>query len=282
MGFFIIYTGLRTVHIGAAVLGLIVFWLPLVVQKGGRLHVACGRIFVVCAAATLATAFVISGWHIIDPIGSFPAEVQPPAEQVADFVSWVRLWFAFLGALAVYTFVPLVLAVGVIRTRHNPERMKGFGTRLLLWSEVSVGLALMVLASAHWLRDRTAILCAVLLGAGISGLGAAWWDLRFIAKPYPSTMFWWYKHMEFVLRVGIAFHTAFAVFVLTPWLGRLGNGSWALGAWVLPTAVGIPAIWFGSGTTGGNSGNFLLSRSQAQGCLIETGFVAKRLMPAST
>jgi hypothetical protein len=243
LGLSIIYTGQRTVHIGAAVLGIVVFWLPLLVQKGGRLHVLCGRIFVVCAAVTLVTGVVVSGWHIIDPIGSFPALVQPPAEQAAAFTSRVRLWFAFLGALAVYTFVPLVLAVRVVRTRHNPERMKGFGTRLLLWSEVGVGLALMVFASDHWIRDPTAILCAVLLGAGISGLGAAWWDLQFIAKPHSSAMFWWYKHMEFMLRVGIAFHTAFAVFVLTPWLGRLGSGSWALMPWFVPTAVGLPGIW---------------------------------------
>lgn len=72
---------------------------------------------------------------------------------------------------------------------------------------------------------RTVHICAAVLG-----LVVFWLPL------------WWYKHMEFMLRTGIAFHTAFAVFVLTPWLGRLGSGTWALAPWLLPAAVGIPGI----------------------------------------
>lgn len=237
------YSWLRTVHIGAAFLGLVVFWLPLLVRKGSRMHVVCGRAFVVCAAVTLATVFAICGCRFIDPIGLFSPEVQPPTEQAADFVRWVQLIYAFLGALAFYTFVTLVLAVRVVRARHAPGRLAGVGGRLLLWSQVGVSFALMGLAAACWMAKPTEILCAVAIGTGLAGVGSAWLDLRFLASPRTSPMSWWYKHMEFMLRTGIAFHTAFAVFVLTPWLGRLGNGPWALVPWLLPTAVGLPVVW---------------------------------------
>lgn len=238
----IVYSWLRTIHIGAAFLALAVFWLPLLVRKGSRLHVMGGRVFVVCATVTLATIFAICACRFIDPIGLFPPEVQPPADQAADFVRVVHVLYAFLGALALFTFVALFLAVRVVRTRHAPERLASRGTGLLLWLQVGVSLALIGMASALWIEKPTELLYGVPVGAGLAGVGAAWWDLRFIARPRTSPMFWWYKHMEFMLRTGIGFHTAFAVFVLTPWLGRLGTGFWALIPWILPAAVGIPAV----------------------------------------
>lgn len=237
------YSWLRTVHIDAAFLGLVAFWLPLLVRKGSRTHVVCGWVFFGCASLTLVTAFVICGWRMIDPIGSLPPELRPPDEQTAEVVRRVRLIFPFLGALAFYTFGTLILAVRVVRSRDNTSILTGASTRLLVWSQLVVGLALIVYASVLWAQKPTEILASVPLGAGVAGVAAAWWDLRFIQKPQTSDMFWWYKHMEFMLRTGIAFHTAFAVFVLTPWLGKLGNGSWALAPWVVPAVVGLPAIW---------------------------------------
>src|SRR5688572_30604563 len=108
-----VYGWLRTGHIAAGVLGLVVFWLPLLARKGGRTHVVCGWIFVGCASLVLASALVISAWRLSDPIGSISLEHQPRAEQAAVSVRLLRLIFAFLGALAVYTLVPLVLAVRV-------------------------------------------------------------------------------------------------------------------------------------------------------------------------
>lgn len=238
-----IHSWLRMGHIVAGFLGIAVFWLPLLVSKGCRVHVVCGRVFVGCAAVVIGTALVVCGWQLIDPIGFLRPEDRPSAEHATDFAAQVRLTAAFLGALAVYTLIPLVLAVRVIRTRQDPARLSGLGIRLLLWSQVGVSLALIAFTSAHMIMDSSALLYAVVLAVGISGLGSVWWDLRFVANPRSSPMFWWFKHMEFMLRTGIALHTAFFVFGLQPWLGALGNGPWALVPWLLPTAVGAPAIW---------------------------------------
>jgi hypothetical protein len=239
----VIYSWLRTGHIATGFLALFAFWLPLLVRKGGRIHVVCGWIFVICASVVLASALVVCGWRLIDPIGSLSPEQQPPTEQAANSARLLRLIFAFLGALAVYTLIPLILAVRVIRTRSDPDRLAGGGIRFLLWFEIAISVALIIHASAHWIQDPAFALSGVPLGAGIGGLGAAWWDWRFIAQPRTSPMVWWYKHMEFMLRTGIAFHTAFAVFVLTPFFGNLGIGTWAFVPWVLPSLLGVPAVW---------------------------------------
>ena len=51
--------------------------------------------------------------------------------------------------------------------------------------------------------------------------------------------------MECMLVAGIAFHTAFLVFGARSLLGgSLIEGSWSFLPWVLPTAVGLPAVHF--------------------------------------
>lgn len=237
------YVGLRTIHIGAGFLGLAVFWIPLLVRKGSRLHVLCGRVFVACAAVLLASALLICTWRMIEPVRSFSPNIRPPAEETEGFVRTARLIYLFLGALAVYTVVPLYLGLRVVRTRQHPDRLAGGAARPLLALEVMVSLALIAYAAALWVADPGMAFSAVPLGAGVGGLGAAWWDWRFIAKPRTTSMDWLYKHMEFMLRTGIAFHSAFAVFVLTPWFGPLGSSPWALVPWVVPSVIGVPAAW---------------------------------------
>jgi cytochrome bd-type quinol oxidase subunit 1 len=54
-------------------------------------------------------------------------------------------------------------------------------------------------------------------------------------------VFWWYQHLSNMLASYIAAWTAFCVVTI----GRLVHGGWVI--WVLPTAIGVPAI---ASTTG--------------------------------
>ena len=238
-----LHSWLRASHIVAGFLGLVAFWMTLLAKKGGGVHLLCGRIFVICATVVISTSLIVCGWGLIDPLGLFRPENRPSAADAAEVVNKVRFFGALLGAATVYTLIPLVLGVRVVQTRREPHRLAGLGIKLLLWSQVAVSAALVAYASVHLSRDISDALYAMLLAVGIGGLGASWWDLRFVAKPRFSPMFWWYKHMEFMLRTGIAFHTAFFIFGAKPWLGSLGSGPWALVPWVLPSAVGVPAAW---------------------------------------
>jgi hypothetical protein len=55
-------------------------------------------------------------------------------------------------------------------------------------------------------------------------------------------MAWWYKHMENMLGVGIGFHTAFLVFGMSRLFEVRLPTPWQLLPWLLPTAIGLPAI----------------------------------------
>jgi hypothetical protein len=37
--------------------------------------------------------------------------------------------------------------------------------------------------------------------------------------------------------------TCLRIVVVTPWVGRLVNGTWAVVPWVLPAGLGFPAVW---------------------------------------
>ena len=55
----------------------------------------------------------------------------------------------------------------------------------------------------------------------------------------------WYKHMEEMVGSGIAFHTAFLVFGARRLFGSaLIQGTWSFLPWILPIALGLPALHF--------------------------------------
>jgi hypothetical protein len=66
--------------------------------------------------------------------------------------------------------------------------------------------------------------------------------LRYISEPPVSRMAWLYEHLGGMLAAGIAFHTAFAVFGARQLLQLDFSGWIGVIPWVLPAAVGIPAI----------------------------------------
>ena len=78
---------------------------------------------------------------------------------------------------------------------------------------------------------------------GTLGIAGYFEERRFLANPRPTPMAWWYKHMEGMIGSGIAFHTAFLVFGGQRLFGgALMQGSWSFLPWILPAALGIPAL----------------------------------------
>jgi hypothetical protein len=63
--------------------------------------------------------------------------------------------------------------------------------------------------------------------------GNAMWNFTHHPK---AKMFWWYAHLQGMIGSYIAAWTAFCVVTIGPRV----HGAWWL--WVLPTAIGVPAI----------------------------------------
>ena len=86
---------------------------------------------------------------------------------------------------------------------------------------------------------------SLLLALGAFTLFGVVQDLRYIYRPRPSRMAWWYMHMEKVIGLGIGFHTAFLVFGASRFLSQYLQGPLQVIPWILPTAIGLPAttLW---------------------------------------
>jgi len=93
-----LHSWLRASHIVAGFLGLAAFWLTLPARKGGRVHIACGWGFVICAAAVIVTSLIVCGWRLIDPLGPLRTGNYPSAPDAAEVANRVRFFGALLGA----------------------------------------------------------------------------------------------------------------------------------------------------------------------------------------
>ena len=72
--------------------------------------------------------------------------------------------------------------------------------------------------------------------------GTGFGMLQYVRNPPTSARAWMYEHLGAMLGSGIAFHTAFAVFGMNR-LFEINLGGWfAIVPWILPAAIGIPAI----------------------------------------
>lgn len=228
---------LRTLHIIPGFIGLIAFWVPVFAKKGGRIHIFFGWVFVVCAAIVTVSAMASAAWGLIDP-ASFDHRESITQVDAAN----TRFVTSFLGAIALFTLSQLWLGIRVIRVRRSGQPIGNLSTRLLLITQALGGTALFGFGLWWTYVFGWSIQPAVLLFIGVGITRSAFDNIKLLGRPPRSKMDWWYRHMQFMLTTGIAFHTAFLVFGANRYIGDYLHGWWALVPWVLPTAIGAPAI----------------------------------------
>jgi len=246
----------RGAHIIVGFAGLVLFWVPVFAKKGGRLHVACGRLFAWCAYIVGATSVVSSAWAVAHPVSflSDPLSRGVSERAVPYMTEQARFFFSILGFLGLAVLVGTYFGVRVVRTRRDhSELRRGIlipGELLLaLWcvGMTAFGVYSLVLCATgrHLLPAGAAprFLIPILLGLwGLNGVAS---ELKYILRPRPTPMAWWYQHMGAMLGAGIAFHTAFLVFGSARLFGLQLSGPWQVVPWLLPSAIGIPAtvLW---------------------------------------
>jgi hypothetical protein len=248
----LVHRALRYSHVAAGAVGLLLFWIPVFAKKGGRLHVRTGRAFAWCAGYVGLTGLASSAWALLDTAGFGGAAFARLPEQSAPYyLEAARFLFAILGYLSLSVLSGLWFGLRVVWTRQRHESLR---EPLLLGLQAATGLASACLAAfGGWnlvagFRGEHLLPAAeigkywVPLVLGVIGLLSVKEDIGYVLRARPSRMAWWYKHMENMLGVGIAFHTAFLVFGANRLFGLRLPGPWALLPWVLPTAVGVPAI----------------------------------------
>ena len=223
-----VMNALILVHVATGFVGLGAFWLPLFARKGGRLHVQAGRVFTYCAYVVTLSAVTVSAGRIV----SYQVQGIAVADRPEPY------GFAlFLGYLGVVTFAMVRHAIRVVATRKSPEKLRTPFHEALAWASIAGSVAVIAFALAAWSAASP-----ILLGLSPIGLFTGPGMLRLMRRPRARRMGWFYGHLGSMLGGGIAFHTAFAVFgAQRLWAYDLA-GPLAVVPWLLPTAVGIPAI----------------------------------------
>lgn len=234
-----IHSVLRVLHISLGFLGLVAFWAPVFTKKGGKAHVRAGKIFTASAYVVALTALGSCCWALAHP-SSFTGRAVTWSEIPADQVMFV----AILGLLAIFLLQSIETGLRVLRTRRQPEQYASLRLRSVNGLQALAGTAVLLFGTYHLIRGHGPMFW-IPVGLGLLGLQDFRENRRFLADPRPTPMAWWYKHMECMLGAGIAFHTAFLVFgARSLFGGSLIEGSWSFLPWVLPTAVGLPAVHF--------------------------------------
>src|SRR5207245_9038757 len=95
-----LFQGLRWLHIAAGAVALVLFWIPLIVRKGGTLHIRIGWAYVACMSCVVVTAFAMSGMVFAKPLGVRHIHAPISPAQLATLLRNQRLSSAFFADMS--------------------------------------------------------------------------------------------------------------------------------------------------------------------------------------
>jgi len=206
-------TAVLWTHIGAGVLALVAGGVALATEKGGRRHRRAGRGYVGAMAVVVAT---------VVPLFAF--------EQ-----SFFRTFLLLVAVFSGYFAFSGYRALARTRPSDEPTAADWAGAVVVAGACLALGAwGVAVLAGG----DTFGVVMAVFGAIGLA-LGAA--DLRAFAAGADRA--WLVNHLSRMVGAYIATVTAVSVV-------NLGTAP-AVVAWLWPTAVGVPLIWYWQAEYGG-------------------------------
>jgi hypothetical protein len=230
-----LFQSLRWVHIAAGSIALLLFWIPAIAPKGGRLHIRAGWFYVACMSVVVVTAFTMSGLAFAIPLTIRGIARPLSPGELADFVRGQRIFATFLAYLAGVTLAAGWQGIWAVETKREPRKMRTpFG--LALNAAVILGGLLVLVLGIRFGSGPLIGLSPIgpLIGAG---------NLRYLLRGPQTRMHWWYAHLGSMIGTGIAGYTAFLVFGGARLFPSVARSQVYTIFWVLPTLIGVPAIF---------------------------------------
>ncbi|WP_134685337.1 DUF2306 domain-containing protein [Brevibacillus migulae] len=213
MTLFLLFRGL---HIGAGFTALLLFWIPMVTKKGGKVHNRVGWIYVWAMGLVSLSAFYMGAYRIF-----FDRDAD--LERIS--FSWFLIFIAILsGATAWYGIRVLRFKKRSGAHRVIPDL---FVSGLLLGSGIAIGLYGFTIQSPL-------ITYFPLIGVFLGSVQLKYW----LRKP-TGRMHWFFQHFSGMIGCCIATVTAFLVFG-APRLLQIQSTHLLL--WFLPTIIFVPVI----------------------------------------
>ncbi|MEO0366808.1 MAG: hypothetical protein AAF265_15090, partial [Pseudomonadota bacterium] len=221
-------------HIAIGLVAVVAFWIPVLARKGGRYHVAAGKVFSWCMYAVAGSAFVMCVLVLVDPIG-----VTVPARNVNPDIAYsnaarMRTFASFLLMLSMLVLSSTRHGLLALQLKKDRSALSGATHRLLLatLALTSVVVGYYGVTGGHALLIVFAIL-------GISGSSRMLRD-SFRTEWTRGQMI--FAHLQGLLSTGIGAYTAVFAFGGSRLLAQLLPGQLQVIPWVLPSVIGLIAI----------------------------------------
>lgn len=202
----------RHTHAWVGIAALMLFWVPALTRKGGRVHRTAGRSYVYFMLVVTITGILLSLRFLLE--GRIVAGV-------------------FLGYLGVITFTAVWTGWRVLSAKRSANDYITPTYRALAWLNLAAGLVVLGLGLIQqvWL-----FLLFSPIGI-LAGIGS----IRFMRNPPTDRWYWLYEHFGGMIGSGIAAHIAFLAFG-----SRQMFPDWPLNGlgvlpWITPLVVGVAA-----------------------------------------
>ncbi|MEM0906351.1 MAG: hypothetical protein AAGJ94_03240 [Pseudomonadota bacterium] len=193
---------LIAIHITLGAPGLVCFWLPVMVKKGGPQHRLWGRIFVVSMLGTATTAVMMATLSVIAPMPTHPHLMEHPQfsdpQLVRVIFGWMMLYLAILTInLAWYAW-----------SCSRNKRDEALNRRPL---NVALQVVLTV-AAANCAYQGYLLGEPLVMGFSIVGFATVATNVHFMYRRNPRPIDWLLEHIKAIIGTGISVYTAFFAF----------------------------------------------------------------------
>lgn len=197
-----LFHALIALHITFGAPGLFVFWLPVIVKKGGPRHRLFGRIFAVCMLVTASAAVLMATLTVLEPMATHPhlvhhEDFSDPA-LVTGVFGWMMLYLATLTINLVW--------YAWCCTRHKQDHARNRkGLNLILQG-------VLLVASVNCVIQGALIGQPMVMAFSFVGFATVATNLHFMYRADPRPIDWLLEHIKGIVGTGISVYTAFFAF----------------------------------------------------------------------
>ncbi|MFC3092874.1 hypothetical protein DRW07_01475 [Alteromonas sediminis] len=224
-------------HIAAGVVSLLLFWLPIITQKGGINHRRTGTLYSKAMYLAIGTGAVLAIGNILLPQTFKPTLFDTTMSTQAVYeIEWqLRRFWAFILYLGLFTWLLIKHGNAVLHSKtHNVLNTWTYLLPIVVVLLLGIGIFAIGVAYERWLS----------MIFGILGISIALGQLRFCLRGNSTKRERIVEHIGAMIGSGIGAHTAFLTFGARSMLQL--EGYWQLAVWIAPGVMGGLAIYYAS------------------------------------
>ncbi len=204
------------IHVSAGFTSIVLFWIPVLSKKGGKLHIKSGKWYVIAMWVVVITAAILSVKNIF-------IKAYGPA--------------IFLGFLSLITSGPLWYAIRILKMKK--EKTAAYKKKMFIFNLILVIYAIFMILIG--LRNPSQnILMFIFGGLGLTSIP----DVVRYLRGKSKNLTWIQEHLIGMITTGIAAYTAFFVFGGSRLFGDLFQGKLSIILWTAPGVLGTVANFY--------------------------------------